>query len=117
MNPFVNPVFLSRVLKAYLVDVKRPLKITPEKLKNYQSKALKKIVKHAYAVPLYHKKYKEHGVHPNDIKSIDDLNKLPFITKDDLRRAYPEGIISKDFDKNDGFLLSTSGSTGKPVFV
>jgi phenylacetate-CoA ligase len=74
-------------------------------------------VKYAYTVPLYHDKYKKAGVHPNDIKSIDDIKKLPFISKNDLREYFPDGIVPKGFDRENSFLMSTSGSTGKPVFV
>jgi phenylacetate-CoA ligase len=75
------------------------------------------MIKYAYNVPLYNKKYKEFGIHLNDIKGIDDINKLPFITKDDLREYFPNGITPKRFNKEHGFRVSTSGSTGKPVFI
>ena len=117
MNPFINPVFLLRIAKSYLSDVDRIWRIDNKQLKQYQDKAFQRIVKYAYTVPLYHEKYKEAGVHPNDIKGIGDIKKLPFITKDDLRGNYPDRIIPKGFDTEHNFLLSTSGSTGKPVFV
>jgi len=117
MNPFINPVFLLRIAKSYLSDVDRIWRIDNKQLKQYQDKAFQRIVKYAYTVPLYHEKYKEAGVHPNDIKGIGDIKKLPFITKDDLRENYPDRIIPKGFDTEHNFLLSTSGSTGKPVFV
>lgn len=116
MNPFINPVFLCRLLKSYMVDIDRVWKISPKKMRDFQDKALRKTVKYAYSVPLYNKKYKEHGVHPNDIKGISDLKKLPIITKNDLRENYPNGITPKNFDKKNSFLLSTSGSSGKPLF-
>ncbi len=117
MNPFINPVFLLRIAKSYLSDVNRVWYYDDKKMKEYKNKSLQKMVKYAYTVPLYKKKYKEYGVHPDDIKVIDDITKLPFITKDDLRQNYPDGITPKKFDKKNNFLMSTSGSTGKPVFV
>jgi len=117
MHPFTNPVFLLRIAKSYLSDVDRIRSIDNKQLKQYQDKALRRVVKYAYTIPLYHEKYKEADVHPNDIKGIEDIGKLPFITKDDLRENYPDRIIPKGFDKERNFLLSTSGSTGKPVFV
>ncbi len=117
MNPFYNPLFLLQIAKSYLSDVDRIWRINPDDLKKYQDKALKKMVNYAYKVPLYHEKYKEFGVHPNDINGIDDIRKLPFITKNDLRENYPEKIIPKGFDKRYGQCVSTSGSTGKPVFI
>ena len=117
MNQFHNPIFLLRVLKSYIFDINRVWKTDLESLKKYQNKSFRKIVNYAYTVPLYHKKYKQAGIHPNDIKGINDIKKLPFITKNDLRSNFPDGIIPREFDKKNGFLLSTSGSTGKPVFV
>ena len=117
MNPFFNPAFLLRIAKSYLSDVNRIWKYDDKQLKKYQDKALRKIVRYAYTVPLYNKKYKEHGVHPDDIKGVDDIVKLPLITKEDLREYFPDGIIPKGFNKKYSYQLSSSGSTGKPVFV
>jgi len=117
MNPFHNPIFLLRVAQSYLSDMDRIWKIDRDGLKRYQDKSLRKIVKYAYNVPLYNEKYKSCGIHPNDIKGIDDIHKLPFITKDDLRKNYPDNIIPKGFDKRYAQCISTSGSTGKPVFI
>lgn len=116
-SSFYNPVFLTRLLKSYIVDLNRIWHTTLDELRRYQDKAVRKIVRYAYTVPLYHEKYKKYGVHPSDIQGIKDIKKLPFITKNDLREYYPNGIIPQGFDKKNGFLLSTSGSTGKPVFI
>ncbi len=56
----------------------------------------------------------EKGVKPEDIKSVDDIKKLPFLTKDDLREAYPYGLLGTDL-KNCVRIQSTSGTTGKRV--
>jgi phenylacetate-CoA ligase len=118
MNQFNNPLFLLKILKSYLTDIDRIWKFDDEKLIKYRDNSFRNIVKFAYEhIPLYHEKYKNLKISPNDIKTISDISKLPFITKDDLRNNYPEGIISKNFNKNNGFLLSTSGSTGRPVFL
>jgi len=117
MNPFYNPAFLFRLAKSYLTDINRVWRCDYKKLRKYQDKALRNMVKYAYTVPLYHKKYKNAGVHPNDIKSVNDLHKLPFITKQDLRDHYPDEIIPENYEKKYGHIISTSGSTGKPVFI
>jgi phenylacetate-CoA ligase len=75
------------------------------------------MVRYAYTVPLYHEKYKKFGVHPSDISSVKDITKLPFITKDDFRSHFPDGLLPVGSNPNNHFLVSTSGSTGKPVFV
>ena len=88
-----------------------------EKLADYQNKRLRSIIKYAYDyVPFYHQKFKELGIKPYEIKTTQDLNKLPIIKKDEIRLNV-EKMISQAFDKNDLKMLSTSGSTGKPLFL
>lgn len=116
MNSFMNPAFLINIAKNYLSDINRIWNFNSEQLKKYQDKSFRKIVKYAYTVPLYNKKYKECNIRPDDIKGIDDIDKLPIITKDDLKRNYPNNITPKGIDKKNYFVLSTSGSTGSPVF-
>ena len=115
VSPFLNPLFLTRVLKSYLSDVNRVWHTSLKDLRKYQNTMFRKMVQYAYTIPLYHEKYKQAGVHPRDIHGISDIDKLPLISKDDLRSYYPEGILPKGSTQQ-GFLLSTSGSTGKPVF-
>ena len=100
-----------------MTDIDRLWKIDEKKLRKYQNKAIRDMVRYAYTVPLYHDKYKKAGIHPDDITGLEDLSKLPFITKDDLRNNYPDGIIPKNFNEKKCFVISTSGSTGKPVFI
>jgi phenylacetate-CoA ligase len=79
---------------------------------------LRFMVKHAYEnVPLYRRKYDEAGVKPEDIKSIDDLYKLPLISKQDIIDGYPNDIIAKNIKSKDYYLTSTSGSSGTPVRI
>ena len=116
MKPFVNPIFLLKLLKSYMVDINRVWNLSQEQMRKYQDKALRRVIKYAYTVPLYRKKYKEYGINAEDIRGIKDIKKLPVITKNDLRNNYPDGILPKNYDKENGFLLSTSGSSGKPLF-
>ena len=86
-----------------------------EQLKALQSERLVKQVKHVWEnVPYYRKKMEEKGVTPDDIKGIEDLHKLPFLTKDDLREAYPYGLLAKPL-KDCVRIQSTSGTTGRRV--
>jgi len=100
MSSFYNPIFLSKVLKSYLFEINRLRKINNKELRNYQNKQIKNMIKFAYTVPLYHDKYKKLGVHPEDIKTIKDLNKFPTISKDDFKNYYPNGIVSSKVNKN-----------------
>ncbi len=86
-----------------------------EELKAIQNEKLVKQVKHVYEnVKYYRDLMDEKGVTPDDIKSIDDLHKLPFLTKADLRDAYPYGLLGTDL-KNCVRIQSTSGTTGRRV--
>jgi phenylacetate-CoA ligase len=118
MNQFYNPLFLIRVAKSYLSEVNRIWTFDEQKLKKYKEKVLRNTIRFAYnQVPLYHQKYREHGVQPEDIKDISDIKKIPFVSKDELRNGYPKNIVPKRFKEQNNILLSTSGSTGKPVFL
>lgn len=86
-----------------------------DELKALQSERLVKQVKRVWDnVPYYRKKMEAAGVTPDDIKGLEDLHKLPFMTKDDLRDAYPYGLLACD-RKNVVRIHSTSGTTGKRV--
>jgi len=117
MNPLLNPLISIPLLKSYILDPRRIHRLKPEQMKRYRDKAFRRIVKYAYTVPLYHEKYKKAGIHPNDIKGIDDIIKLPFITKDDLRKGFPDRIIPVGYNKKKGHVVCTGGTTGKSVSV
>ena len=86
-----------------------------EEMKKLQSEKLVKQVKHVYEnVPYYRDLMDKKGVSPDDIKSIDDLHKLPFLTKADLRDAYPYGLLAKPLE-DCVRIHSTSGTTGRRV--
>lgn len=86
-----------------------------DQLRVLQNERLVKQVRHVWDnVPYYRKKMEEKGVTPEDIQSVDDLHKLPFLCKDDLREAYPYGL--KGAPLSDCVRIhSTSGTTGKRV--
>ena len=86
-----------------------------EEIIKIQNEKLLKQVRHVWDnVPYYRKKMEDKGVTPDDIKSIDDLYKLPFLSKDDLRECYPYGLLAEPL-KNCVRIQSTSGTTGKRV--
>ena len=86
-----------------------------KKLKELQLERLKKTVHLVYEnVPFYKKKFKEAKITPNDIKKLDDIRKLPFTTKDDLRKNAPFGMMATSIDSCIE-LHSSSGTTGIPV--
>jgi len=86
-----------------------------EELRAIQNEKLVKQIKHVYDnVKYYRDLMDEKGVKPEDIKSVADLHKLPFLTKSDLRDAYPYGLLATDL-KNCVRIQSTSGTTGRRV--
>ena len=86
-----------------------------EEIKKLQSEKLVKQVKHVYEnVEYYRNLMDEKGVTPDDIKGIEDLYKLPFLTKADLRDAYPYGLLATPLSECVR-IHSTSGTTGKRV--
>ena len=88
-----------------------------EKIQALQNEKLIKQVHHVWEhVPYYRKKMEEKGVRPEDIKSTADLYKLPFLSKKDLRNAYPYGMLAVPL-KDCVRIHSTSGTTGKRVIA
>ena len=86
-----------------------------EQIKALQSERLVKQVQHVYDhVEYYRKKMDEQGVSPQDIHGVEDLHKLPFLTKEDLRQAYPYGLLAKPLSECVR-IQSTSGTTGRRV--
>ncbi len=86
-----------------------------EDLRKLQTDRLLKQVRHVWDnVPYYRKKMEEKGVTPDDIQCLEDLHKLPFLKKDDLRDAYPYGLMGKPLS-DCVRIQSTSGTTGKRV--
>ena len=88
-----------------------------EQIKRWQDERLVKQVQHVWDnVPYYRRKMEEKGLTPADIQSTADLHKLPFLTKDDLREAYPYGLMGKPLSECVR-IHSTSGTTGKRVMA
>ena len=88
-----------------------------EQITKWQTEGLIRTVKHAYENSAYYrKKMDDHGVKPEDIKSLADITKLPFICKDDLREAYPYGLLCMPLH-DCVRIQSTSGTTGRRVIA
>ena len=88
-----------------------------EQLDKMQLERLQKTVKHVYDnVPLYRERMDAAGVKPEDVKTLDDLQKLPFTSKQDLRDTYPYGMFAVPMD-DVVRLHASSGTTGKQIVV
>jgi len=87
-----------------------------EDIEKLQLERLKKTVQHCMNSQFYKKKFEEMGITPEDIKTLNDVRKLPFTTKEDLRDNYPFGLASVPL-KECTRLHSSSGTTGNPTVV
>ena len=88
-----------------------------EQLRELQYKRMKTLVYRLYSFSdFYHRRMKEHNVHPDDITSLDDVVKLPFMYKTDLRDNYPDRLFTASQDELVRYHVS-SGTTGKPTVV
>lgn len=86
-------------------------------LRRIQLERLKKIVRHAWdEVPFYRRRFEEAGFHPDDLRSMGDLARIPTTTKEEIREA-GDAIIPDRFDRSRLVRSFTSGSTGKPLEV
>ncbi|MBE6289260.1 MAG: phenylacetate--CoA ligase [Bacteroidaceae bacterium] len=90
--------------------------LSVEGLKALQLERLQKTVRHCMNSPFYQKKFQELGIKPEDIKTLDDVQKLPFTSKEDLRENYPFGLACVPL-KDCVRLHSSSGTTGNPTVV
>lgn len=88
-----------------------------DELRALQLQRLKWSLLHAYDnVPHYRRKFEAHGVHPDDLRSLEDLVRFPFTTKQDLRESYPFGMFAVARDQIVR-IHASSGTTGKPTVV
>ena len=87
-----------------------------DELRALQLERLRAAVTRAVQVPHYQKRFAAAGIGPGDIKSLDDLAKLPFTTKDDLRQNYPFGMFAVPMNEIIR-IHASSGTTGKPTVV
>ena len=88
-----------------------------DEIRNLQLQRLRHTLGHVYAnSPLYREKFDAHGVHPDHLKSLDDLARFPFTSKQDLRDRYPFGVFSVPMEQVVR-IHASSGTTGKPTVV
>jgi len=90
--------------------------MTRAEIETLQLERLQATVKHCMQSPFYKKRFEEIGLKPEDIKTLADLRKIPFTTKQDLRDTYPFGIASTPL-RNCVRLHSSSGTTGNPTVI
>jgi phenylacetate-CoA ligase len=104
---------------AYLLGrAMQRLRWTPAALQRYQEKRLRAVVQHAYdSVPFYHRTLRAAHLHPDDIRHLTDLPKLPLVAKDEVRRQAASDLVSRAYALHQLKTVQTSGSTGTPFIV
>jgi len=117
INPLLKPTNTIPLLLKYSFDIDRLHKFNHEKIEKYRDKAFKRVLKYAYKVPLYHNKYKKAGIHPNQINGIKDISKLPLVSKEDMRKNFPDGLLPTGYNKKNAHIISTGGTTGKSISI
>jgi phenylacetate-CoA ligase len=101
-----------------LCTLRRNLHRSPSELRKMQTKKLRAIVEHAYRnVPFYRRKFDSARVKPNDIRTIEDLTKIPISTKSEIRSASLSEVVAGNIDLRKCVKRTTSGSTGAPLTV
>ncbi len=89
-----------------------------ESIRAYQLRQLGRLVDFAYRnVALYHEKYDQAGVRPNDLRTLEDLKHFPTVNKNDVLAAYPNGALARGLDLNRCLVSKSSGSTGQVLNV
>jgi phenylacetate-CoA ligase len=105
----------SREFKNYFDFLQKSQWWTLEELKAYQLEQLKELVKFSYEnVPYYQRSFREKRIHPSDIKSLDDIQLLPLITKDEVR-SHVDEFIPTGVDSAKLRVWVTGGTSGKPL--
>ncbi|MEA3514576.1 MAG: radical SAM protein, partial [Nanoarchaeota archaeon] len=116
-NPEEHSLKDSESKKSFEFQKLKTLYFLPkEHLEYVQLEKAKEMIQHAYNnVLLYKQLYDEKGIKPEDINSLEDLRKLPIITKDIIRQNFPDKLIAKDMDKSKISIEQTSGSVSESV--
>ena len=102
----------------YLTELKRHQWHKKEVIIRLQEKRLRALIDHAYhKVEFYQNLFDSVGIKPQDIKTVHDLQKIPTITKETVRKNYPDNIVAKGVDITKCHTRSTTGSTGIPLKI
>lgn len=102
----------------FLMEARRNQWLKPSELEELQAKRLRVMIKHAYDnTEFYHRKFKDAEIRPEDIRTVEDLKKVPFTTKSEVREYSTGSMLAKGVDMNQCMVTETSGSTGIPTKV
>ena len=102
----------------YWEEMRKTQWLTTEELTQLQLEKLEKLLKHAYEnVPYYRKLFKKHGIKPQHIQTLEDLQKIPLLDKETVKREADRSLLASNVDFNKLLKIRTSGSTGMPLHI
>jgi phenylacetate-CoA ligase len=105
----------GKIYKEYRAFLEESQWWSRERLQEWQQQQLSKLLNHAYEnVPYYRRVFDERGLKPNDIQDFNDLEKLPYLTRD-LVRENLEDLVARNYPKSKRLFFATGGSTGTPL--
>jgi phenylacetate-CoA ligase len=106
---------ITRRAAAYCEELRQTQYLTPAQIRELQQRKLRRLVHHAYHhVAYYRQRLDELGLKPSDIRTLEDLRKLPLLGKEEVRENLYFDLLSDNHDKRRILKVSTSGSTGEP---
>ena len=112
---FPDTIRMGSVYKKEKNELARISKLSYQEIQKERNRSLRKLILYSYRhVPYYKELFDNVGLNPSDIKSVDDLKKIPFLTKEIISERLDD-LISDQYKKNDLIYITTSGSTGKPT--
>jgi phenylacetate-CoA ligase len=111
----LHEVLKGRKTFKYLNEIDKTQWMSQEEIEGLQFEKLKRFIEHAYrTVPYYRLKMDEYGIKPESIQDFNDYKKMPYLSKDDIRR-HMDYLVSSTVDKEKLIKFSTGGSTGEPL--
>lgn len=117
LMPFHHWMIDKKAVSDYFY-LKKSQWLKPEQIRELQFIKLKKVLSHAYNhVEFYRERFERLKITPDDIRSFNDFQKLPFLTKNDIRKNLLFDLFSDNHDKNEVLKVTTSGSTGEPLAI
>ncbi len=109
---------ISRSAIKYYYELEQSQYFSKQEIREVQDKKLADIIQHAYQhVDYYRDLFDQHGILPEEIKTVADLAKLPLLTKNDIRQNVHFGLLSDNHNKSKVRKINTSGSTGEPMTI
>ena len=115
LTTFLHKWAIGRKARRYYFELRRSQYLSPEQIRRLQAIKLRKLIHHAYVhVPYYRDVLDQSGINPTDIRTIDDLLKLPLLTKQCVRDNLYFDLLSNNHQKRKILRIVTSGSTGEP---